>query len=239
MATASRTMSRRLLILWWLAAGATVLTGCSNADRPSSDTTSTDAPTTETNTDPSTDSRPSASTGASTRILLAVFSRAGENYHYGDRIELEAGNTEVLAGMIADRLDCDLDEIEAADPYSDDYDATVRRNVAEQDADARPEIAGRLPSLDAYNVVILASPIWNVRPPMIMKTFTEALDFSGKTIHPVVTYAVSGLGDAARDYTDVCPGATLGAGLAVQGEEVSAAGSDVDTWLTDAGLAPA
>ena len=29
---------------------------------------------------------------------------------------------------------------------------------------------------------------------MIMTTFTEKYDFSGKTVHPVTTYAMSGLG---------------------------------------------
>ena len=50
------------------------------------------------------------------------------------------GNTEVLAGMISDRLDCDLHRIEAADPYPDSYDATVARNVREQNGNARPAI---------------------------------------------------------------------------------------------------
>ena len=39
--------------------------------------------------------------------------------------------------MIADRLGCDVHRIEAADPYSEDYDETVQRNVREQNADAR------------------------------------------------------------------------------------------------------
>src|SRR5581483_2243284 len=56
-----------------------------------------------------------------------------------------------------------------------------------QNADARPRIANPLRSIDAYDVVLLGSPIWNVRPPMIMSTFAERFDFSGKTIHPFVT----------------------------------------------------
>jgi hypothetical protein len=43
---------------------------------------------------------PSAS-GATARVLLVYFSRAGENYYYGGRRDLEVGNTEVLAGIIA------------------------------------------------------------------------------------------------------------------------------------------
>ena len=92
-------------------------------------------------------------------------------------------------------------------------------------------MANPLPSLDRYDTVLLASPIWNVRAPMIMTTFTEALDFTGRTVHPVTTYAMSGLGTTARDYAASCRGATLSEGLAVQGEEVAAAGSAVESWL--------
>lgn len=169
-------------------------------------------------------------------VLLAYFSRAGENYYYGDRIDLEVGNTEVLAGMIGDRVRCDIYRIEAVDPYSDDYEATVARNVQEQDADARPAIANPLDSIAPYDVVLLGSPIWNVRAPMIMSTFTERFDFSGKTIFPFVTYAVSGLGTVVRDYTASCPGATIGEGLAVRGEEVRDAGEAVAAWLRGIGL---
>ena len=68
--------------------------------------------------------------------------------------------------------------------------------------------------------MLLGSPIWNVRAPMIMTTFAEQFDFAGKTVFPLVTYAVSGLGTTMRDYAASCPGATIGEGLAVRGEEV-------------------
>ena len=45
---------------------------------------------------------------------------------------------------------------------------------------------------------------------MIMTTFTESYDFTGKTVHPFVTYAVSGLGSTERDYTAACSGARIG-----------------------------
>ncbi|GAA3220753.1 flavodoxin [Actinocorallia longicatena] len=164
-------------------------------------------------------------------MLLAYFSRAGENYHFGGRRRLEVGNTEVLAGMIRDRIGCEVYRIEAADPYSDDYEETVARNVREQNTDARPKIARALPDLDGYPTVLPASPIWNVRAPMIMTTFAEGLDFTGRTVLPVTTYAMSGLGTTERDYTASCRGATIGEGLAVQGEKVSASGGDLDGWL--------
>jgi flavodoxin len=175
-------------------------------------------------------------TGGRPRVLLAYFSRAGENYYYGGRRDLDVGNTEVLAGMIRDRIGCDMHRIEAADPYPNSYDDTVARNTREQNADARPAIANALSSIDQYGTVLLASGIWNVRAPMIMTTFTEGHDFAGKTVHPVTTYAVSGLGTTEQDYAGSCPGADLGEGLAVRGEEVRESGSEIEAWLRRTGL---
>jgi flavodoxin len=171
------------------------------------------------------------STVRGSNVLLAYFSRAGENYYYGGRKTLDVGNTEVLANLISQRVDCDVYRIEAADPYSDDYDDTVARNVREQNADARPVIAKALPSVERYDTIVLGSPIWNVCPPMIMSTFVEGLDFSGKTVLPFTTYAMSGLGTAPRDYARLAPAATIGDGLAVQGEEARDAEVDVQKWL--------
>jgi flavodoxin len=179
---------------------------------------------------------PAGATPTANRVLLAYFSRAGENYYYGDRIDLEVGNTKVLAGMISDLIGCDVYEIDAAESYSDSYDETRERNVQEQDADARPAIANPLPSIDDYDIVLLGSPIWNVRPPMIMSTFAESFDFTGKTVLPLVTYAVSGMGNAERVYQEACRGATFGEGLAVRGEEVREAGAAVESWLQRVGL---
>jgi flavodoxin len=165
------------------------------------------------------------------KVLLAYFSRAGENYHYGGRTELTVGNTEVLAGMIARLIGCDVHRVEPADPYPHDYAETVERNVREQRAGARPAIANPLPSVERYDVVLLGSPIWNVRAPLIMSTFAEGLDLTGKTAFPFTTHAMSGLGTTARDYAASCPGAAIGEGLAVRGEEVRDAGAAVESWL--------
>ena len=140
-------------------------------------------------------------------VLLAYFSRPGENWWNGGRRDLEVGNTEVLARVIGARLDCDVHRIQPVDPYPDDYDA-----------------------------IVLASPIWNVRAPMVMSTFTERYDFSGTTVHPVTTHAMSGLGTTREDYARSCRGARIGAGLAVRGEQAGSARAEVDAWLRDAGL---
>jgi hypothetical protein len=72
---------------------------------------------------------------------------------------------------------------------------------------------------------------------MIMLTFVDRYDFTGKTVLPVVTYAVSGLGTAPGDYAAVCRGARIGSGLAVQGEKVRSADPAVWAWLRRVRLA--
>ena len=173
---------------------------------------------------------------AGNKILLAYFSRAGENYYYGGRTDLAVGNTEVLAGLVSKRIRCDVHRIRPVDSYPGGYEDTVQRNVREQEADARPAIANPLASIDPYRVVLLGSPIWNVRAPMIMASFVERFDFTGKTVHPFTTYAMSGLGTTLRDYAASCRGAAVGEGLAVRGEQVNGAGPAVESWLRRIGL---
>jgi hypothetical protein len=53
----------------------------------------------------------------------------------------------------------------------------------------------------------------------------------GVSDHPGRTYALSGLGSTERDYAASAPGATIGEGLAVRGEEVQSAESQAEQWL--------
>jgi len=165
------------------------------------------------------------------RVIVAFFSRAGENYHYGGRRNLTVGNTEVVAGMIRDRTGADLYKIEPVDRYPDAYDATVDRNTAEQDANALPAIAAALPDIRPYDVVILGSPVWSSRAPRIMSTFIDEVDLGGKTVLPLVTYAVSGMSGIDDFYRRALSTSTVERGLAVQGEEVADSGDAIDTWL--------
>ncbi|WP_344057811.1 flavodoxin [Microbacterium pumilum] len=219
-------INRRAFVRSGLLLTATVLGAVACTPTPSRETmpSSTPAP----------DSSPAPSPGS--RVMLAYFSRPGENYHYGDRIDLEVGNTQVVAEMIADAITVDVFRIEAADPYPDDYEQTVQRNVQEENDDARPEIASPLPDLSDYAIVLLGSPVWNVQTPMIMRTFVENVDLAGKTVHPFATYAVSGMGRVRTDYAQLLPGVTVTEGLAVQGEVASQARPNVDAWLRQLGL---
>jgi hypothetical protein len=161
-----RHLSRRRFLELGLAGSvgtlaAAALGGCSQRTHP--DSPGQPPAEGDPTTSPQTPNAPTDT--AAPKVLVTYFSRAGENYYYGDRTWLEVGNTELVAKMIADLTPCDLHRIEAAEPYPDDYDETVKRNVREQNSDARPAIANPLPTIDEYDVVLLASPIWNTPSP--------------------------------------------------------------------------
>lgn len=221
-------MSRRTLVGTTGLAAVAALVGCAPQDAPTSQT----QPPERTSPDMTPDAQPSAPA----TTLIVYFSRSGENYWEGGRRDLEVGNTKRLAQAIAERIDCDEFEILAADPYPEAYDPTVERNQREQNADARPAIANELPDTGGYDTVLLGSPVWNVRAPMIMSTFVESVDLAGKRILPFVTYAVSGMSGIDREHRDSLPGSDVADGLAVRGEDVDAAGADVDAWLRESGL---
>lgn len=224
-------MSRRNLVRATGLAALAALAGCAPQDEPRrADPTQTpeEAP----------DMTPSTTPSTAASILLVYFSRPGENYWKGGRRDLEIGNTKRLAQMIAERIDCDDFEILAADPYPEAYDPTVERNQQEQNTDARPGIAEEIPDLSGYDTVLLGSPVWNVRAPMIISTFVEGVDLAGKRILPFVTYAVSGLSGLDQDYREALPDSYVADGIAVRGEDVDDAAGDVEAWLDANELSP-
>lgn len=90
--------------------------------------------------------------------------------------------------------------------------------------------------LSGYGAVVLGSPVWNTRAPMIIRTFLDRTDsLAGMTVHPFLTYAV-GQGSVFEDYADLCPEADVRAGLAIRGEEVRDSADAIDTWLRESAL---
>lgn len=108
--------------------------------------------------------------------------------------------------------------------------------MQEEQEDVRPTIAGNLPSLDGHDTILLGSSVWNSQEPMILRTFVDAFDWTGKTVQPFVTYAVSRMGAVQRNSAQLGVGATVGDGLAIQGETVRDARPDAEAWLRQIGL---
>jgi flavodoxin len=225
-------LTRRTLLTGALLGAGTLITGCAGSSRPAAGASA--APSGS-----STAARPSATATTAapgSRTLLAYFSRAGENYYYGGRRNLQVGNTEVVARMIEELAAVDVFRIEPARPYPTDYEQTVELNRQEQADYVMPELAQAPPALDGYDTVLLGSPVWSSAAPRIMWSFLEAVDLSGKTLLPFVTHAVSGLNRIPEAYGDALPDTTIGDGLAIQGETAGEARPQVQQWLSSARL---
>lgn len=101
------------------------------------------------------------------KILVAFFSRAGENYNVG---YIKKGNTQIIAEMIAAETGGTLFHIEPVTPYPAGYDECIEVAKKELNANARPEIKGDV-SVEDYDVVFLGYPNWWGDVPMAVYTF--------------------------------------------------------------------
>ena len=166
-------------------------------------------------------------------ILIAYYSRAGENYFGGAYRHIPVGNTEKAARMLAEITGGDLLKIEQAHPYSEGYQACIAEAKADLQKKARPEVLNLPANLDAYDEIYLGYPNYWGTMPMAVYTFLEAYDFAGKTIHPFCTHEGSGLAGTVRDVQKAAPGAVVTKGLAIHGSDVDSAKATLEKWVKE------
>ena len=134
---------KRLLLFLMISCMALSLCGCGASDETEEQESSdTEGNSTEIKED--------------SKILIAYFSRADENYAVG---YIEKGNTAIIAEMIADETGGDLFHIERATSYSADYDECTDEAKQEQNENARPALAEDK-DISEYDVIFLGYPIW-------------------------------------------------------------------------------
>ena len=148
-----------------------------------------------------------------------------------------SGNTESVANEIQAQTGADMFEIVPAEPYTDDYDTLLDIAQDEQANDARPAIAGTVDHFEQYDVVYLGYPNWWGDMPMILYTFLDEYDFSGKTIAPFVTSGGSGFSGTIGTIERMEPNAAVTEGLSLGSSEAADPGSDVAQWLSGIRLA--
>ena len=187
---------------------------------------------------------------AAPRILIAYVSRAGENYNVGVTDPnsasaayagyIEKGNTQIVAETIAELTGGDLYHITTVEPYPDDYASMLTRAREELDDNARPELAGELPNLDDYDVIMIGYPIWHGATPRPVLTFLESYDLSGKRLIPFNTHEGSGQSGTVSEIAASAPGAEMLDGIAIQGktaqEDADQTRELLADWLDRIGL---
>lgn len=166
--------------------------------------------------------------------LIVFYSRAGENYFKGQIRNINVGNTQKLAHIIASKIDdADILKIEPQEPYSLKYQQCIEQAKKDKDINARPKLKEPIGSINKYDEIYLGYPNYWGDMPMVVYTFLEAFNWAGKTIHPFCTHEGSGLGATVQNIAHTCKGATVSKALAVYGSEVDESSDVVSTWLTD------
>ena len=165
--------------------------------------------------------------------LVVFYSRADENYFGGAYRYIDVGNTEKIAKMIAEKIGSEMFKIEQKTPYSNVYSTCIEEAKRDKQNGARPELAALPESLDEYDEIYLGYPNYWGDMPMAVYTFLEHFDWSGKTIHPFCTHEGSGLSGTENKIKNVCNGANVTGGLAVNGSKADAAKDTVDKWISE------
>lgn len=165
------------------------------------------------------------------RELVVFFSRKDENYVSGVMKNLETGNTETVARMIQKATGAELFVLEPAHPYSRNYNECVEQAMEDLRNSARPEIKKYPETIAPYDVIYLGFPNYCGTMPMLMFTFLEHFDFTGKIIKPFCTHEGSGLGRSVDDIRKMCPTARVESGLAIHGGSVQKAGKEIGQWI--------
>lgn len=144
-----------------------------------------------------------------------------------------SGNTEAFADYIHDTVGGELVRILPEKAYPEDYNECADTAKEERDNDARPKFKALGVNPEDYDVIFVGYPIWWYTLPMIMYTFFDTYDFSGKTIIPFNTHEGSGDGGTYETIKDFEPNANVLEGLPIRGGKIGSAQSEVKQWLEE------
>lgn len=147
-----------------------------------------------------------------------------------------SGNTEILANFIHNYVGGDIVALEPTVAYPEDYNDLLGVAQEEQQSDARPEFNDLNIDIEDYDTIFIGYPNWWGDMPMIIYTFFDTYDLSGKTIAPFNTSGGSGLSRTVETIRELEPDATVTDGFTVLGDNVNHAMSDVEEWIDSLNL---
>ncbi|MBQ3325568.1 flavodoxin [Candidatus Saccharibacteria bacterium] len=139
------------------------------------------------------------------KTLVIYFSHEGENYNVGT---VEVGNTELLAKEIVAKTSADEFKIVPENNYPGTYQETIEVASAEQKSSARPKYIGDV-DITNYDTIFFGYPIWWEDLPMVVYSFIEKHNFSGKVVMPFNTHEGSGNAGTNETLKSLMPGAIL------------------------------
>lgn len=148
----------------------------------------------------------------------------------------QTSNTKAVATEIATKLNADIEEIVAVNPYDGDFQATIDRCIVEREQGTVTEIKPLAADIANYDVIFIGYPVWfgTYAPPVA--TFLANTDLSGKKIVPFCTFGSGGLESSVKDMAEKQPKAEILNGYGVRAARMDAMPKEIDNFLKASGF---
>ena len=146
------------------------------------------------------------------------------------------GNTQYMAYVIQETIGADIFRIEPETPYPTDHDELVDLASEEQSNNARPAIKDTIENFDTYENIFVGYPNWWGDMPMILYSFFDKYDFSGKTIIPFNTHGGSGFSGTISTIKELEPNAEVLDGKSISRNDIQDAEQEIVDWVNSLDL---
>lgn len=146
------------------------------------------------------------------------------------------GNTQYMAYVIQETVGADIFRIEPETPYPTDHDELVDLASEEQSDNARPAIKDTIENFDTYENIFVGYPNWWGDMPMILYSFFDEYDFSGKTIIPFNTHGGSGFSGTISTIKELEPNAEVLDGKSISRNDIQDAEQEIVDWVNSLDL---
>ena len=149
------------------------------------------------------------------------------------------GNTEEVAGYIAEATGADVLELDPVEPYSSEdlnYNDSGSRVVYEyENPDARNVelVVDSVDNWSEYDTFYIGYPVWWGIAAWPVNGFVKANDFTGKTVIPFCTSASSGLGESGELLAEMAGSGDWQEGVRFRS---GVSQEDVVAWVESLGL---
>lgn len=173
---------------------------------------------------------------AGTKSLIVYFTRQGEIPGDVDAVSsatqnsnkgMDGSDTEAAARMIQSLTGADMYQIYTDHYYRKPFMGTAATAWIEETFNLRPKLAAKPDNLDEYDTIYIGYPIWWFNAPMVVGSFLESYDLSGKTVIPFCTSQDNDI-SVSMDYIKAAVnGANVLEGYRIHGADIE----DVRKWL--------
>jgi flavodoxin len=151
-------------------------------------------------------------------VLIVYFSTTGTTKSAAKKIQKETNGT--------------LIRLQPQKAYTKNYSKLLNVAMDEQESDLRPALATTIKNIKQYDTILLGFPIWHGKEPMLVRTFLEKHNVSGKTILPFCTSGGSGISGSMSGIRKYAKGAGV-----MQGKDLSGLSqAGIREWLKKAGV---